>query len=164
MTAFDKAFAIVIGEEGGYVNDPNDPGGETKYGISKRAYPTVDIANLTIDTAKAIYQRDYWTKVRADELPGCVAAMVFDSAVNNGVGRAIRLLQMAVGVIADGEFGQGTMTAVKVFLAGRPASALMVEFQARRMVYMADLYNWHDYGLGWSRRLVGLMLLAAGVV
>jgi lysozyme family protein len=164
MAAFDEAFKIVIGEEGGYVNDPNDPGGETKYGISKAAYPSLNIKDLTLDTAKAIYQKDYWTKARCDELPGCVATMVFDSAVNNGVGRAIRLLQMAANVPADGQFGQGTMTAVKVFLAGRPASALMVEFQARRMVYMADLYNWHDYGLGWSRRLVGLMLLAAGVV
>ena len=164
MSTFDQAFAIVIGEEGGYVNDPNDPGGETKYGISKHAYPSLNIKDLTLETAKAIYKADYWDKVQGDMLPGCVAAMVFDSAVNNGVSRAVRLLQMAVGATADGQLGPGTMGAVKTFLNARPASALMVEFQARRMVYMADLYNWHDYGLGWSRRLVGLMLLAAGVV
>lgn len=164
MSAFDQAFAIVIGEEGGYVNDPNDPGGETKYGISKRAYPNEDIKNLTLDRAKVLYKADYWDKVRGDELPGCVATMVFDSAVNNGVSRAVRLLQMAANVPADGAFGPGTMTAVKVFLAGRPASALMVEFQALRVVYMSQLWNWNTYAKGWARRLVGLMLLAAGVV
>ena len=69
MTTFDQAFAIVIGEEGGYVNDPNDPGGETKYGIAKNSHPNVDIANLTLDQAKAIYKTEYWDKVFGDTLP-----------------------------------------------------------------------------------------------
>ena len=60
MSNFDRAFRFLIGEEGGYVNDPADPGGETKFGISKRAYPQLDIKSLTLDQAKAIYRRDYW--------------------------------------------------------------------------------------------------------
>jgi len=74
--------------EGGYVNDSRDPGGETKYGISKRAYPNVDIANLTKDAAWAIYERDYWLAAGCDRMTPGMALMVFDAAVNCGVGRA----------------------------------------------------------------------------
>ena len=66
---FDEAFEILIGHEGGYVNDKRDPGGETKYGIAKRSYPNVDVRNLTRAQAVDIYRRDFWQRVRGDELP-----------------------------------------------------------------------------------------------
>lgn len=88
--SFEWAVMFVLDHEGGYVNDPNDPGGETKYGISKASYPGLDIANLTIQDAKDIYQRDYWLAVGADEMPMDIALAVFDFAVNAGVARANR--------------------------------------------------------------------------
>lgn len=85
---FDMAFALVIGAEGGYVNDPNDPGGETKYGISKRAYPNLNIPALTIEQAKEIYRRDYWIPLDCDILPAPMDLYVFDAGVNMGKNQA----------------------------------------------------------------------------
>jgi lysozyme family protein len=88
VSYFEAAFLLVVGAEGGYVNDPNDPGGETKYGISKHSYPNVDIANLTYDGAKAIYLRDYWTPLSLDSKPWATALLKFDASVNQGMGYA----------------------------------------------------------------------------
>lgn len=89
---FDRAVAFVLDREGGYVNDPKDRGGETKYGISKRAHPALDIKNLTKDDAIAIYRRDYWDGLKCDDLDSQLAFVVFDTAVNMGKGRALALL------------------------------------------------------------------------
>ena len=81
--AFDTAFLDTIGLEKGYVNDPNDPGGETKYGISKRSYPNIDIKNLTLAEAKVIYKRDFWNKLKLDKVNNIqIAGEIFDTAVN----------------------------------------------------------------------------------
>lgn len=90
MSGFDAALDHVFRWEGGYVNDPRDPGGETKYGISKRAYPDMDIAALTTQQAAAIYRRDYWQRAGCDDLPPAQAAALFDAAVNAGAARARR--------------------------------------------------------------------------
>ena len=90
--SWDKSIDFVLSIEGGYVNDPKDPGGETKYGISKRAYSTVDIANLTVEGAKEIYKRDYWDKCSCDDLPLGRDVLVFDTAVNMGVSVAMDFL------------------------------------------------------------------------
>ena len=89
MSNFDKSMAFVFKWEGGYVNDPKDPGGETKLGISKRAYPTLDIKNLTVEQAREIYARDYWAKAGCDKLEWPMCLVVLDSAVNMGVKRAL---------------------------------------------------------------------------
>lgn len=82
--SFETAFSFTLGHEGGYVNDSHDPGGETKYGISKRSYPAVDIKSLTLEQAKAIYQRDYWQAASCERMPPKIAIAVFDSAVHHG--------------------------------------------------------------------------------
>lgn len=121
MSFFDAAFAIVVGIEAGYVNDVNDPGGETKFGISKRAYPNEDIPNLTIERAKQIYLRDYWTKANCDALSWELALITFDCAVNQGVSFAAtlqgdaakRLVQRAMRYIKNlkfSVFGSGWLT------------------------------------------------------
>lgn len=84
MSYFDAAFAAVVGVEAGYANDPKDPGGETKYGISKRAYPGVDIKNLTLEGAKAIYLRDYWYPSGCEHMPWALAVCALDCAINQG--------------------------------------------------------------------------------
>ena len=123
MTSFDQAFAAVIGHEGGYTDDPRDAGNwtggaagqgalrGTNRGISAAAYPALDIAALTAADARAIYRRDYWDKVAGDSLPPPLALLVFDAAVNAGVGRAARWLQGAAGVHADGAIGPATLAA-----------------------------------------------------
>lgn len=90
---FDKAFDFVLLWEGNYSNDANDPGGETKYGISKRAYPNLEIKELTVADAKEIYKTDYWQKCGCDNLEYPIDIIVFDTAVNMGVGRAKIILE-----------------------------------------------------------------------
>ena len=89
---FDSAIQFVLEREGGYVNDPADPGGETNMGISKRAYPNEDIKNLTVERAKALYHRDYWLAAGCDALSPPLDLIVLDTAVNMGVGRARQFL------------------------------------------------------------------------
>jgi lysozyme family protein len=104
---FEQAFERLVGFEGGYVADRRDPGGETKWGISKRAFPDVDIAGLTRAAAAAIYRRSYWDAVQADRLPEALRYAVFDAAVNSGVGQAVRWLQQAPGGVVAGLRGFG---------------------------------------------------------
>jgi lysozyme family protein len=157
MGNFDRAFSVVVGIEAGYVHDPNDPGGETKYGISKRSYPNVDIANLTVDGAKIIYLRDYWTTCACGQLPDPLALFVFDCAVNQGQGRARRILQDALGVPADGNIGPVTLAAAAK--AGNYQTAVFMT--TRAFLYMQDA-NFERYGHGWFNRLF-IISLAAGV-
>jgi lysozyme family protein len=119
MADFALAIPIVLLHEGGYVNDPDDPGGETKYGICKRSYPHVDIAQLTIEGAKAIYERDFWTPLLLSQVHSqLVATKVLDSAVLIGPRRAVKFLQRAVQnagggiVLVDGTMGPKTLAAV----------------------------------------------------
>lgn len=144
---FDKAFEIIIGHEGGYVNDHRDPGGETKYGISKRAYPAVDIYNLTLDQAKLIYKRDYWDAVDAESIPGVARLMVFDCAVNCGVTTARKLLQRAVGTKDDGVIGPKTRAAISA------TPDIEQRFAGFWLQYYTDLKGFDTYGKGWVRRV-----------
>lgn len=170
MTVFDSAFTVVVGEEGGYTANPSDPGNwtggrvnagqcrGTKFGISAAAYPTLQISDLTVDDAKSIYQKDYWNHVRGDELVPALALMVFDAAINSGVARAIRWLQLAARVTADGSFGPLTMAAVQQ--ASGNGAALMAEYQAQRLSFLAGLPTWRTFGLGWARRVCRIQLEA----
>jgi lysozyme family protein len=146
---FDEAFKVLIGHEGGYVWDPRDPGGETKFGISKRAYPEEDIKNLTLERAKAIYRRDYWDVIHADELPKHVRFAVFDAAVNSGVRAAVQWLQRAVGVKDDGMIGHKTLSAV---VAMEPYK-LAAKFNGTRLKFLTELQTFNTFGRGWARRV-----------
>ena len=115
--AFTRAIARLLGHEGSYVDNPADPGGETKFGITRREYPDLDIAALTRTDAVAIYFRDWWQRYRYSELPGPIATKVFDLAVNIGPDHAVRCLQRALRacgrrVLEDGVLGRATTTAV----------------------------------------------------
>lgn len=147
--AFEHAFAQVVGHEGGYANDPRDPGGETRFGISKRAYPQLDIAALTLEDAKAIYWRDYWLRAQCNNMPVGLAFDVFDFAVNSGIGTAIRHLQRALGLVEDGLVGPVTVGAV----IRSDISALRARLGGLRLQFMASLSAWPTYGRGWARRV-----------
>lgn len=146
---FDDAFERVLGHEGGYSNDPNDPGGETNWGISKRAYPNVDIKNLTREGAKALYLQDFWRRLDADLLPDGVAFQLFDFAVNSGIETAVRYLQRTVGVADDGHWGPVSRTAA---IAMTESDMIMV-LNANRLDFMTRLKNWPNASRGWARRI-----------
>lgn len=146
---FDQAYAFIAKWEGGYVNDPADPGGETKYGISKRAYPDLDIGSLTREQAREIYRRDYWLAAKCDHLPGQMALVHFDCAVNQGVGRAAIFLQDALGVATDGIIGPITIAVAR---QAEPCSVVN-EYCALRMEHYGRLSTFRRFGLGWARRL-----------
>lgn len=116
---FEKAFEYVIQNEGDYVFDKNDPGGETNYGISSRSYPHLDIKHLSLQDAKKIYFCDYWHKKGFEEIPDdAVATQVFDLSVNLGIRPAVTVLQRAlravgINVQEDGLMGSQTLSAVK---------------------------------------------------
>jgi lysozyme family protein len=150
---FDAAVGFVLSHEGGYSNDAHDPGGETRYGISKRAYPDEDIAGLTVERARAIYRADYWDRCKCDALPGPVALLVFDSAVNQGATTAIQMLQRAVGVVADGIIGPVTLAAV----SAQNGRELVVHVAAERGYRYGRTGTFQRFGRGWMRRLMGCL-------
>ncbi|MDO5606020.1 MAG: glycosyl hydrolase 108 family protein [Paracoccus sp. (in: a-proteobacteria)] len=151
---FDQAVAFVLREriEGGYVNDPRDPGGETNFGISKRSYPRENIRALTRERAIQIYKRDYWDKPGCDKLPPKLAVALFDCAINQGAGIAPKLLQNALGVNADGTIGPVT--------AGAAAKAdqddAAIQFLGWRLRRYAFTANASTYMRGWSNRVLEL--------
>lgn len=129
---FDRAFSKTIQHEGGYANDPADPGGETRYGISKRNYPDLDIKNLTLEQARDIYYRDYWLATGIDQVRHeGLAVKLFDLAVNLGPQTAVRLLQRAVNDLADPTWRLvedgilGPMTAARINNYNHPEALLM---------------------------------------
>ena len=166
---FDTAFERLIGHEGGFSDNPNDPGNwtggrpgvgkllGTKYGIAANTYPDLDIKALTLDQAKAIYRRDWWDKIHADQLPGAVAFQLWDFAVNAGISRAVISLQRAVGVADDGKLGPRTLAAVNAM----PVPDVLARFNAERLEFYASLSTWPTYGKGWARRVAGNLRYAA---
>ncbi len=148
---FDEAFEHVIGNEGGYVNDPRDPGGETKFGISKRSYPGEDIAGLTLARAKELYRRDFWGPAGCEQWPEAVRFDVFDMAVNAGVKASIKMLQRCVGADDDGVIGRQTIAAVQNFDTN--PEALARKFTAQRIRHYTSLKTWPVFGAGWMNRI-----------
>lgn len=153
---FDQAFERLIGHEGGYVNHPNDPGGETKYGISRRSYPGEDIAGLTLGRAKAIYLRDFWGAAGCDAVPDGVKFDLFDMAVNSGVRAAVKTLQMAVGETQDGILGPRTLQAAQ----SMPDARISARFNGARLGFMTSLPTWPTFGRGWARRIADNLMQA----
>lgn len=151
MTAFvwETAFDLTIGFEGGYVNNPNDPGGETKYGISKKAYPDLDIKILTLEEAKEIYHRDYWLRCKCDFMPDALSIALFDFAVNSGTKRAIRYLQRALDVTIDGCIGNQTIAACNRL----STKCVLNKFIDYRLEFLMGLKNWKYFGNGWGKRV-----------
>lgn len=148
MAGYNEAFDRVMGHEGGYVNTPRDPGGETNWGISKRSYPNVDIANLTRDGAKAIYFTDFWIPC-GQFLDDGVQYQMFDAAVNHGMQTAIRMLQRAVGVADDGHWGPHSQSQYD----SMEEHDVIFRFLAERLEYMAKLLRFDTFGRGWSKRI-----------
>lgn len=151
---FDDAVSIILDLEKGYVNNPNDPGGETNFGISKRSYPNVDIKNLTVDAAKDIYKKDYWDKCKIDFLPSYLRLAVFDASIIQGPEVAIGLLQAALGVKVDGDLGPATLGAV----AKANKEKLLLQYIERRWDRMSRGRAFVHFAEGWGNRLFKIIL------
>lgn len=146
---FDDAIEIILKFEGGYVNDPQDPGGETKYGISKRAYPNLDIKNLTMDEAKDVYFVNYWKKMHCDKLSDGINLAVFDCSVNQGTSRATLFLQKLAGTKQDGIIGPKTLAAVNK----KDQKHFLVNYLTERQLHYVSLSKFDRFGRGWTRRI-----------
>ncbi|KKL55095.1 hypothetical protein LCGC14_2258840 [marine sediment metagenome] len=158
MASFDKAIPTILKHEGGYVNDPKDPGGETNFGISKRQYPHLDIKALTEDGVVIIYHRDYWLPIYDALYNQALATKVFDLAVNMGHKAAHRLLQKSLRkfksdleerIKIDGILGPKTLQATNIVAQ----TLLLRELRIQAAVYYVNLivrkpglvrfaYNW----------------------
>ena len=146
---WSACIAFTLAQEGGLVDDPSDPGGITNFGISKRAYPTLDIRALTAADANAIYHRDYWARIAGDSLPLGVDLMVFDEAVNASDDRSERILQRCLGVDIDGIIGPITLLAVR----GADPARLIDALAAAQLAYYQSLPGWAEFGHDWGGRV-----------
>lgn len=146
---FDTAFDVLMKVEGGLVDDPRDIGGLTKFGISKKAYPNLDIESLTLEQAKEIYKKDYWDKCRCDELPPSFDIAVFDTAVNMGCVKAVILLQKAIREKVDGVIGPKTLETVNK--AGQDELRRLLLY---RLFEYSLSYGYVHYKNGWFDRLL----------
>lgn len=154
----DEAFTALLGNEGGYSNNPADPGGETMWGITAtvaRANGYAGPMNLMPKSvAQAIYAAKYWTPMQCDHIPDPLCFQVFDSAVNNGLDQATRLLQQAVGVPVDGKLGPRTLAAVQSCEPMKTAA----RYLAYRLQFFTSLGAWTTFGKGWANRIANNLL------
>jgi len=155
---FDDIITVVLDNEGGekYVNDPSDPGGETKYGVSKRSNPDVDIKNLTKSQAIEIYRRNYWKPSKAEKLPDLIRLDFFDGVVNLGLRRMTKILQKC----ANARLPSGRKIAVDGFIGPQTIEASKKVTYSRLRAYKTLYYAWivkdnpkmERYYYGWYRR------------
>jgi lysozyme family protein len=154
---FDKCFELVLEHEGGYVNDPRDPGGRTNMGVTQRAWESylnrsvteTEMRTLTPENVKPFYKVMYWDRLKGDQLPAGVDYAAYDLAVNSGVRRAAKYLQEIAGVAADGVIGPKSMEAIA---ACDPQEVVDVLCDMR-LEFLQRLSTFGTFGKGWSRRV-----------
>jgi lysozyme family protein len=154
---FEQALALVLKSEGGYVNHPSDPGGETNLGVTKSVWEAYigrpcapgEMRTLTPAQVGPLYKKNYWNAVNADDLPSGVDYAVFDFAVNSGPGQAKKTLQRALGVTPDGAIGPNSLAAIRA--ADGPA--LLRAFSAEKEKFYRGLNTFPTFGKGWMNRI-----------
>lgn len=162
------ALDLMFGHEGGYVNNPKDPGGATKYGITHRTLAAhrgvvsvtpAQVKALSKEEATEIYRRSYWVQSGGDLLPVGIDYMAFDYGVNSGPAQAIKSLQRIIGVTADGIVGGQTVAAVKAYKGD-----LIAAYAAERLRFMKSLKTWATFGRGWQKRVSEVELQARNLL
>jgi lysozyme family protein len=165
---FSKCFTLLLKSEGGFVNNPRDPGGMTNLGVTKVTFDRwtngdadeQQMRALTPDDVEPLYREWYWDGVRGDDLPAGVDYFVFDFAVNSGIGTAIRMLQDAAGAVPDGKLGPVSITAV---LKQNPRDLILM-LQTTRINYLRKISTWSTFGKGWTRRVNDVTAAALAMV
>ena len=149
---FDECLKMLLHHEGGYVNHPSDPGGETNLGVTKKVYQewggTKDMKDLTVEDVAPIYKKEYWDKCRCDDLESGVDWAVFDWAVNSGTGRAAKAIQKICGAAQDGAIGPKTLALINT----QNTEYVIEEFGKIRQDFYESLKTFDTFGKGWTRR------------
>lgn len=164
---FESALAHVLQSEGGYVFNKNDPGGMTNLGCTKAVWEEfvghpvseADMRGLTPADVAPLYKRKYWDKVSGDDLPAGLDYTVFDAAINSGPGRAAKWLQEAVGVVADGAIGKGTLAAVAAF----DVQELIKAYNDKRLGFLQGLPTFGTFGKGWTNRVASVQAVSSSL-
>ena len=162
---FEAALAHVLKSEGGYVNNPADPGGMTNLGCTKAVWEEfvghpvseADMRGLTPADVAPLYKRKYWDKVSGDLLPAGLDYAVFDAAINSGPGRAAKWLQEIAGVAADGAIGPATLAAVNA----KPVQDMIAQYNDKRLQFLESLPTWATFGKGWGARVASVQSSAS---
>tara|TARA_R110001592_G_scaffold35521_8_gene120854 strand:+ start:139 stop:651 length:513 start_codon:yes stop_codon:yes gene_type:complete len=154
---YDKCLETILHHEGGYVNHPEDPGGETNMGVTKRVYDdfggTKDMKDLEFDDVAPIYKQNYWDRVKGDHLPIGLDLCVFDFGVNAGTGRSAKYLQALIGTTVDGGIGPNTLKAVDAYVEEVGIEETIRGFQQKRQDFYESLDTFKTFGKGWTRRV-----------
>lgn len=157
---FDKSLQIILHHEGGYVNHPSDPGGMTNLGVTKRVYEDwvgkevgeSEMRALTEADVAPIYKKNYWDKIKGDNLPSGLDLCVFDFGVNAGPGRAAKFLQTMIGTVADGGIGPNTLAKLEDYVNEHGVEKAITNYQKERQFYYEGLSTFETFGRGWTRR------------
>jgi lysozyme family protein len=163
---FDDCLTLVLKHEGGFSNNPKDPGGMTNLGVTKKNWDAWinrtsnenEFRLLTKADVSDFYHSLFWKPVRGDELPAGVDYVVFDCAVNSGPARAIKILQSTLGVRVDGVIGQQTLDVVNL----QPSEGVIRDYTTARLEFLKDLNSFDTFGAGWTRRVNEVMEEALG--
>ena len=154
---FSEALEVILHHEGGYVNHPKDPGGETNLGVTKRVYEdfggTKDMKELTKEDVEPIYKKNYWDRVKGDDLPEGLDLCIFDFAVNAGPGRAAKFIQRLVKTTVDGGIGPNTLKCINDHVEHYGVATTIDQYQSERQNYYESLSNFETFGRGWTRRV-----------
>ena len=154
---YQKCLETILHHEGGYVNHPKDPGGETNLGVTKRVYEehggTKDMKELTVEDVAPIYKKGYWDKMKGDDLPSGLDLCVFDFGVNAGPGRAAKFLQKMIGTTIDGGIGPMTLAKVNEYVDSNGLEESIKQYQSARQEYYENLSTFNTFGKGWTRRV-----------
>jgi lysozyme family protein len=159
--AFPRCLSVTLGEEGGFTNNPADPGGATNLGVTKRVWEAWvghgvsvnDMRALTVADVTPLYRAQFWQACACDRLPPAMALCVFDWAVNGGPSRAARDLQQVVGAVADGHIGDGTLKALQQAATKRGLGPLIQQYLALRRAYYHSRPTFATFGKGWLARV-----------
>ena len=153
---FDKSLKMILHHEGGYVNHPRDPGGETNLGVTKRVYKEYgglkDMKDLTVDDVAPIYENNYWRRAKCDHLPSGLDLAVFDWSVNSGVGRAVKKLQTMIGTEADGGIGPNTLKTLEEYIEHHGLDKTLRNYKSVRQKFYESLSTFDTFGKGWTKR------------
>ena len=155
---FERCLEIILEHEGGYVNHPKDPGGETNLGVTKRVWEEwggeKDMVDLTPEDVAPLYKKNYWDRVKGDQLPAGLDLCVFDWGVNSGTGRAAKKLQSMIGTVADGGIGPNTLAKLDEYIEEEGGVENVIRnYQAVRQEFYESLDTFETFGRGWTRRV-----------
>ena len=153
---FDKCLEMLLEHEGGYVNHPSDPGGMTNLGVTKRVYDEwigresteQEMRDLTPEDVGPIYRKNYWSRLRLDDVGSGIDWALMDFCVNSGPSRPAKALQRAVGAVADGAVGPKTLQLV----AEKDPEFVIDYIYTVRQAFYESLRTFDTFGRGWTRR------------